>query len=157
VTRRSELTLSVMLVLCVSAPCDAAQSTGNSQPIVIGERFELHSQSTGETRSYFVHRPPDPAPILAGEAATPPVGCEPEGVIHARGHTGRSGTRSQSTCSGNANASSRTRPWRWPSPDRCWGRAPDQKDQVPRTSNGHCRRIVHSSRAAAFVAAAQQK
>jgi predicted alpha/beta superfamily hydrolase len=40
--------------LCHAAPPDAA-----GRPMVIGKRYELHSQATGETRSYFVHTPED--------------------------------------------------------------------------------------------------
>jgi predicted alpha/beta superfamily hydrolase len=47
------------LVIGLAALCRAAAPETGSHPIVIGERYELHSQATGETRSYFVHRPED--------------------------------------------------------------------------------------------------
>jgi predicted alpha/beta superfamily hydrolase len=57
---RSALRTSLAtLVLGISSLCHAAQPAAPSHPIVIGEQFELHSQATGETRSYFVHRPSD--------------------------------------------------------------------------------------------------
>src|SRR3984885_12382919 len=57
---RAPLTTSLItLMLCMSGPGHAAQPVADSHPIVIGERFEIHSQATGETRSYFVHRPSD--------------------------------------------------------------------------------------------------
>jgi predicted alpha/beta superfamily hydrolase len=57
---RSRLTtIPSTLVLCISALCHAAPPADSGHPIVIGEKFQLHSQATGETRSYFVHRPED--------------------------------------------------------------------------------------------------
>src|ERR1700733_2437908 len=59
-TPHSRLSTSLATVaLCVLGVCHAAQPAANARPIVIGERFGLHSQATGETRSYFVHRPAD--------------------------------------------------------------------------------------------------
>jgi predicted alpha/beta superfamily hydrolase len=57
---RSLLTGSLAtLVLGMTGLCHSAQPADNSHPIVIGERFQIQSQATGETRSYFVHRPED--------------------------------------------------------------------------------------------------
>ncbi|MGC1459638.1 MAG: alpha/beta hydrolase-fold protein [Steroidobacteraceae bacterium] len=57
---RSALTTYLAtLVLGLAGLCHAAQPAESRHLIVIGERFELHSQATGETRSYFVHRPAD--------------------------------------------------------------------------------------------------
>jgi predicted alpha/beta superfamily hydrolase len=47
------------LLLAVVGPCQAAPAATQGDPIVIGERFQLHSQAIGEERSYFVHRPAD--------------------------------------------------------------------------------------------------
>ncbi len=52
-------TIPAMLVFCISALCRAAQPADTGRPILIGERFQLHSQAIGETRSYFVHLPED--------------------------------------------------------------------------------------------------
>ncbi|HEY6455621.1 MAG TPA: alpha/beta hydrolase-fold protein [Steroidobacteraceae bacterium] len=57
--RSALITFPPMLMLGISALCHAAQPADDSHPIVIGERFQLQSQATGETRSYFVHRPED--------------------------------------------------------------------------------------------------
>ena len=55
---RSRLTTTpATLVLCISALGHASQPPDTSHPIAIGERFQLQSRATGETRSYFVHRP----------------------------------------------------------------------------------------------------
>ena len=57
---RSALTTYLAaLVLGMAGLCRAAQPAESRHPIVIGERFELYSHATGETRSYFVHRPAD--------------------------------------------------------------------------------------------------
>src|SRR5580692_6791954 len=57
---RSALTPSLAtLLLGLAGQCHAAQPAADSHPIVIGERFELQSQATGETRRYYVHRPED--------------------------------------------------------------------------------------------------
>ncbi len=48
-----------ILVPAMAGLCHSAQPVANGHPIVIGERFEIHSQATGETRSYLVHRPSD--------------------------------------------------------------------------------------------------
>jgi hypothetical protein len=47
------------LVFALSGVCQTAQPAANGKPIVIGERFQLHSEAIGEIRSYFVHRPAD--------------------------------------------------------------------------------------------------
>src|ERR1700722_19159468 len=47
------------LLLAVVGPCQAAPAATQGDPIVIGERFQLHSQAIGEERSYFVPRPAD--------------------------------------------------------------------------------------------------
>ena len=46
------------LALGPSAPC-SAQPAAAGEPIVVGQRFELRSESLGELRSYQVHRPPN--------------------------------------------------------------------------------------------------
>lgn len=46
------------LALGLSAPC-SAQPAAAGDPIVVGEQFELRSESLGEMRSYQVHRPPN--------------------------------------------------------------------------------------------------
>jgi len=46
------------LALGLSAPC-SAQPAAAGEPIVVGQRFELRSESLGELRSYQVHRPPN--------------------------------------------------------------------------------------------------
>ena len=50
-------TILVTLLLGLPWLCHAVQPAASSQPIVIGERFQLNSDAMGETRSYFVHRP----------------------------------------------------------------------------------------------------
>jgi hypothetical protein len=47
-----------MFALGLSAPC-SAQPAAAGEPIVVGQRFELRSESLGEMRSYQVHRPPN--------------------------------------------------------------------------------------------------
>ena len=57
---RSRLTMiPATLVLCISVLCRAAQPADTGHPILIGERFQLHSRAIGEMRSYFVHLPED--------------------------------------------------------------------------------------------------
>lgn len=57
--RSASIMFLAMVVLALPGLCQAAPSAATGRPIVIGERFQLQSEATGETRTYLVHRPPD--------------------------------------------------------------------------------------------------
>ena len=57
---RSALGMSVAaLVLGLCSLCVSAQPASGGAPIVVGQRFELRSETMGEVRTYLVHRPAD--------------------------------------------------------------------------------------------------
>ena len=57
---RSALGMSVAaLVLGLSSLCVSAQPASGGAPIVVGQRFELRSETMGRVRTYLVHRPAD--------------------------------------------------------------------------------------------------